>query len=162
MTNRWHMTWEDVDHRIQDLRNAMLEEAYIPELIVGVAKGGLVPATLLAQYFPGIRMISVQVSSYTSEGKKVPEILEPQEVLNMIPDLPSTLVVDDICDSGDTFAYLRRAGLRSVKYAAMLQRREKYQHPRTFVHFAGGPVFSGVWVDFPWERAALPKEQIAF
>lgn len=157
MTDRWNMTWEEVDHRIQDLRNAMLEEAYIPELIVGVAKGGLVPATLLAQYFPGIRMISVQVSSYTSEGKKVPEILEPQEVLNMIPDLPSTLVVDDICDSGDTFAYLRRAGLRSVKYAAMLQRREQYKHPKTAMHFVGGPVFSGVWVDFPWERAAPPK-----
>ena len=75
MEYKVHLTWEQVDTLVTILKNKVLDK--LPEIgsVMGIARGGLLPAVMLSHKL-GI--------PYT----------------NLVD--PNTLVVDDICDSGVT------------------------------------------------------------
>ena len=75
MEYKVHLTWEQVDTLVTILKNKVLDK--LPEIgsVMGIARGGLIPAVMLSHKL-GV--------PYT----------------NLID--PNTLVVDDICDSGKT------------------------------------------------------------
>lgn len=113
--------------------------------IVGVARGGLFPATILAHSL-GIRdMGIINVESYDRNGK------QKKPILNLVPkDLnfnnPETLIVDDLVDTGDTFRELRKH-FPKAKYAAVYAKSYG-------IHTADFKVQmydQDVWLNFPWE-----------
>ena len=75
MNYKVYLTWEEVDDLVNILKQKVLDE--LPEIgsVMGIARGGLIPAVMLSHKL-GV--------PYT----------------NLID--PNTLVVDDICDSGVT------------------------------------------------------------
>ena len=75
MEYKVHLTWEQVDTLVTILKNKVLDK--LPEIgsVMGIARGGLIPAVMLSHKL-GV--------PYT----------------NLVD--PNTLVVDDICDSGVT------------------------------------------------------------
>ena len=75
MNYKVYLTWEEVDNLVDILKQKVLDE--LPEIgsVMGIARGGLIPAVMLSHKL-GV--------PYT----------------NLVA--PNTLVVDDICDSGKT------------------------------------------------------------
>ena len=75
MNYKVYLTWEEVDDLVNILKQKVLDE--LPEIgsVMGIARGGLIPAVMLSHKL-GV--------PYT----------------NLVD--PNTLVVDDICDSGVT------------------------------------------------------------
>jgi len=75
MNYKVYLTWEEVDNLVDILKQKVLDE--LPEIgsVMGIARGGLIPAVMLSHKL-GV--------PYT----------------NLIN--PNTLIVDDICDSGVT------------------------------------------------------------
>lgn len=148
-TSKWAMTWDDIqvsmDSLIRDIKNNRLEVS----TIVAVAKGGLIPAAMVWQEFPEANLVVLRTASYGPKGKTPPVILNPEVLVHQIPDSPATLVIDDICDSGDTFRMLERR-LPSVGFACMLARSNP--EDQFEIDHMGSYVSEGRWVDFPWER----------
>lgn len=76
----------------RDLAN----DDFRPTLIVGLARGGLVPAVHFSHYF-NVEMIAVKYSLRDFAGK------DPLELVRAAIQIHSKiLVVDDICDEGHT------------------------------------------------------------
>lgn len=111
--------------------------------IVAVARGGLVPAAIVARRL-GLRLVdTVCVASYEHRHQGAIEVVKPLQ-----GDGRGWLVVDDLVDSGQT-ARTVRAMLPTAHYAVV------YAKPlgRADVDTWQVAVDQGVWLIFPWDVA---------
>ena len=102
-------TWDQIDQgcsRIVSEVHRRLESEIEPTLIVGLARGGLVPAVRISHLFRHTPMISINYSAKTGRGdnKQADNILIPGDntKADHAPRGSHVLIVDDIADSGNT------------------------------------------------------------
>lgn len=114
--------------------------------IVAVARGGLVPAAILARELDIKLIETVCVSSYDDRAQGEVEIIK-----GMASDHSGWLVVDDLVDSGAT-ARAVRAMLPGAHYATLYAKPDG--RPLVDTHVA--EIDQGVWIIFPWESG--PQE----
>ena len=109
MTENWihpdreNLTWEVFGEASRNLSEQIVESGWFPDLIVGVARGGLIPAGAIG-YAIGVKaMGAINVEFYTDIGQTLdqPIILSPQLDTDSLKG-KKVLVVDDVADSGKT------------------------------------------------------------
>lgn len=126
------------------LRQVMDEQGVAFKGIVAVARGGLVPAAILARELD-IRLVdTVCVVSYDDKVQRDGEV----DVLKSCEgDGQGWLVVDDLVDSGKTFRRLRQM-LPKAYYATV------YAKPlgRDVVDSTVKAVEQDRWIVFPWDE----------
>jgi xanthine phosphoribosyltransferase len=140
------ISWDDVE------RDAILLSKMLAALgswrgIVAVARGGLVPAALVARAL-GIRLIeTVSVAAYQGENLGVPQLLKPPSACG---DGEGWLIIDDLVDTGTTMHIVRTILPRA--YVAVL-----YAKPagRPFADSFVREFHQNSWVDFPWEVSSV-------
>ena len=118
--------------------------------VIGVARGGLVPATIIS-YMLDKPLITYGISSY--KGTKKTEKIHTSQPLNtaeLKENNAHVLVVDDICDTGDTMKYITtNLALGSISYkTACIFTKEK--HKEWLDHY-GLIAPDDKWIVFPWE-----------
>ena len=91
-------TNEQLKGDLQEIIRQMSASGFTPDIIVGIARGGLVPATMLSHYLEKPLM----VINYSLRDNKVTQASEVNDMTRKIKEGLSVLLVDDICDSGDT------------------------------------------------------------
>src|SRR3954466_6225324 len=102
------MHWADLDEATETLAARVHEDRYRPDLILAIARGGLIIAGALS-YALGVKnTASMNVEFYTGVDERldVPMILPP------VPDLVDLaesrlLVADDVADTGETLRLVR-------------------------------------------------------
>ena len=104
--NKIYYTWRDVEHHTQEILRQICSDSWRPDYVVGLTRGGLVPANLISQYL-GCRMETLKVSLrddtecesnlWMAEDAFGHEIETPKRIL----------IVDDINDTGATLNYIR-------------------------------------------------------
>lgn len=110
--------------------------------VVAIARGGLVPAAIVAHQL-GLRLIdTISVSTYNGQEKGESEILSAIK-----GDGEGWLVVDDLVDTGATFRLLRLS-LPKARFAAI------YAKPagKDAADLIEIDVSQNRWVVFPWEN----------
>jgi len=111
--------------------------------IIAVARGGLVPAAIVARELD-IRLVdTVCVSSYNADNQRCDEVLVLKPVAG---DGQGWLIVDDLVDSGNTFRQLRKM-LPKAHYATV------YVKPlgEDVVDTTVIPIDQDIWLVFPWD-----------
>ncbi|MDA8232049.1 MAG: xanthine phosphoribosyltransferase [Magnetospirillum sp.] len=137
------LSWDDIDRDCRALA-ALLAPKGPFRGIVAIARGGLVPAALLARDLD-IRLVeTVCISTYDDRARGTPEVLKA-----LSGDGQGWLVVDDLVDSGAT-AELVRAMLPKAHFATLYAKPEGRPQVDTFV----AEVDQRVWIIFPWEAGA--------
>lgn len=133
--------WETVHLAVETL--ALMATPLKPRLIVGIARGGLIPATLLSHQL-NIPLKVVHAQSYEGTRRN---LMKPTEVIGLTADMMNheTIFVDDILDSGETRNAIARA--ISAPHMFVLVSKRPEWHKTNF--FATVP--KDVWVEFPWE-----------
>jgi hypoxanthine phosphoribosyltransferase len=96
MIKETHYTWEDFNKDILMLCSKIALFGWFPDYIVGIKKGGLVPAVKLSNILnKPLLIVSCQLrDSYGIDFEGFDEKISKNKKF---------LVVDDICDSGETF-----------------------------------------------------------
>ena len=61
MPNKFYYTWTDIENCCLDIVNKMYADAWRPDYIVGITRGGNVPATIISN-MTGIRCEALKVS----------------------------------------------------------------------------------------------------
>lgn len=98
--DKWICNWEDIDDMVHQLHRSMVRKKYKPDFIVGISRGGLVPAIMLSHIFK-VPMLPVVwatrdfIDMDRERVKQVQKLVRKQE--------KNVLIVDDICDTGATF-----------------------------------------------------------
>jgi uncharacterized protein len=142
------MTWADLGDGTRELAEAVVRDGYRPDIVLAIARGGLLVAGALA-YALGVKnTFTMNVEFYTG----VDERLEMPMILPPVPDLVDfretrVLVADDVADTGATLALVKSFLADKVAEArcAVL-----YEKPRSTVQCEYVWRRTDRWVDFPW------------
>ena len=146
------LTWPAYADAARDLARAVADDGYRPDLILAIARGGLLIAGSVS-YALGVKNLHViNVEYYTGVNERLdfPVILPPP--LNLV-DLAAAhlLVVDDVADTGHTLALVRDFCLPQV---AELRSAVLYQKPQSVIDCDYVWRRTDRWIDFPWSTAA--------
>ncbi|MET0269817.1 MAG: phosphoribosyltransferase family protein [Sphingomonas sp.] len=142
---------------VEAIAGALAADGWRPDHIVGVGRGGLVPATYLS-HRTGIPMLSVDWSA------RVPGFAGAllETLAEMGAGGARLLFVDDINDSGETIrtldALMRRAGGAAAghRFAVLLDNSRSVAR----VHYRAREIDRAVdkdWFVFPWEAMATAE-----
>jgi hypoxanthine phosphoribosyltransferase len=141
---------------------------FVPELIVGIWRGGAPVAIVMQEVleFAGMSCnhLAIRTSSYTGIGKATEVKVQGMEVLAaQLPGIHSVLLVDDIFDSGLTMAKVLEE-IRSICASPLLIRTATpYYKPASnrtnlepdfYVHATAD------WIVFPHELQGLTHAEL--
>lgn len=148
--NKVNYNWDDIQEYCKILGNRMKPRKF--DSVVGVSRGGLIPATIIAEEMNVRELRTVGVRSYRLRyGQK-----ETRPILYQTcsPYLMGTvLVVDDIADTGETFEYLmdhfrRNKAITEIVTCSVFVRRSSSFVP----NYYHTDLVGKDWVVFPWEK----------
>lgn len=146
------LTWEGFGYAVRDLARMIAAAEWEPEIVVAIARGGLIPAGSLAYALGAKAMGTLNVEFYSGVGETLPEpmVLPPALDTSAVAGMRA-LVVDDVADSGRTLALVLEM-LRS--HGADVRSAVVYGKPTSIVapDFAWRTTSS--WIMFPW--SSLP------
>jgi hypoxanthine phosphoribosyltransferase len=142
------MTWDDLGDGARELAEAVWNDGYRPDIILAIARGGLLVAGALS-YALGVKnTFTMNVEFYTG----VDERLEMPMILPPVPDLvdfseTQVLIADDVADTGATLELVRAflEGKVAETRCAVL-----YEKPRSTVKCEYVWRRTDRWIDFPW------------
>lgn len=164
--DREELTWELFGTASRELSAQVVASGWVPDLIIAVARGGLIPAGAIS-YAIGVKaMGSMNVEFYTGIGETLaePVVLPPLMDASELPG-KKVLVVDDVADSGKTLKMvmelLRHEGLQLGGASVPVEARSAciYLKPRS-VH---RPDYvwreTDKWINFPWSVAPVITQE---
>lgn len=152
------LDWQTFGESMRVLAQEIVDSGWVPDIIVAIARGGLLPAGAIS-YAMGVKLIgTMNVEFYTDVHETLPEpvLLPPlMDVSNL--QGKRVLVVDDVADSGKTLQLVMQIinekglsldGGEPVKVDAKCA--VIYHKPRSVIV----PDFmwkqTDKWINFPW------------
>jgi len=141
--------WAGFYHLCLELVDRVLTSGKKFDVIVGISRGGLVPARILSDELENPNVVIVRVEYYTDIYKVRPE---PRVV--QVPDLElagkDVLLVDDVADSGRSLEsvskLLKHEGAKSLSIATVFYKPWSLVVPDFYVRTTDR------WIVFPHEQ----------
>ncbi len=143
-------SWEEIQQSCLEISFKTKTDGFKPDIIVGVARGGWIPARIIADILGIGNLTSLGISFYTdiATTEKKPTITQP---ISTNLEGKVALMVDDVADTGQSL----KVGRDHV--AGLLPRRLKiatiYKKPWSIITPDYYTTESGAWIIFPWEQA---------
>ena len=115
--------------------------------IVGITRGGLVPAAIIAREL-NIRVIdTISVKGYNHQTQHPPVVIKAPQA-ELMGDGTGILIVDDLVDSGKTLELVRRL-YPKAHFATVYAKPQGKPQVDTYVT----EVSQDTWIFFPWDMA---------
>lgn len=149
---RERLAWGDFGLATRDLARQVADDGYRPDVILSIARGGLLVGAALGYALDVKNAWTMNVEYYTGVDERldVPMILPPVPEL---VDLESArmLIADDVADTGETLRLVKDfcAGKVAEARCAVL-----YEKPRSLVACEYVWRRTDLWIDFPWSADA--------
>jgi hypoxanthine phosphoribosyltransferase len=142
------MTWPELGAAARQLAETVHGDGFRPDIILAIARGGLLPAAAVA-YALGVKnTYTMNVEFYTDIDQRldVPMVLPP------VPELidvghADLLIVDDVADTGATLDVVQRfceGKVADVRTAVL------YEKSRSIVKCDYVWRRTDRWITFPW------------
>ncbi|AEH25143.1 phosphoribosyltransferase [Pyrococcus yayanosii] len=142
-----YLTWWQVDRAIFALAEKLRE--YRPDVIVGVARGGLIPAVRLSHILNDVPLKVIDVKFYKGIDERAEK---PVITIPIHGDLKGkkVVIVDDVSDTGKTLEVVidevKKLGAKDVKVACLAMKPWTSVVPDYYVFR------TDKWIVFPWEE----------
>jgi hypoxanthine phosphoribosyltransferase len=151
------MSWDDLGAGAQDLAEQVYRDGYRPDIVLAIARGGLLVAGALG-YTLGVKnTFTMNVEFYTG----IDERLEMPMLLPPVPDLVDfheqrVLIADDVADTGATLSLVKdfcEGKVAEVRCAVL------YEKSRSAVNCEYVWRRTDRWIVFPWSARAPVGEE---
>lgn len=173
MTKVVNYTWDDVERAVRDIAMQMYKDNWRPDYIVGITRGGLVPAVMLS-HMTGIPMhtLCVQLATEGLEENTETNCWMSEDAFGYADGVSEVslrkkiLIIDDINRGGDAMEWIMKDWSSSclpnssawneiwhtsVRFAALIDNaNSKVYMDYQCEEF--NDVDSDTWISFPWER----------
>lgn len=124
-----------------------------PDIIVGISRGGLVPARIMSDIL-GIKEVAILgIRFYKGMGKTEESPVITQDISIEIKG-KRILIVDDVADSGKSLIFAKEylKGAKEVKTATLHYKPVSTYKPDYFVSS------TTAWIVYPWEVHEIERE----
>ncbi len=154
MIEKFHcrlVTWRDIENWSKDIVRKVQESGYEPEIVIGLARGGLVPARLIADYLNIKDLYAVKTEHWgltaTPDGQA-----KLAQGLQVSIEGKKVLVVDDITDTGQSIKlaleHVVNHAPKEAKTATLLHITHSKYVPDYYSEEV--PEDNWTWFIFPW------------
>jgi xanthine phosphoribosyltransferase len=180
MTKLLELTDRDINRFVHKIIRQMAQENWRPDYIVGLTRGGLVPAVMLSQYLE-VPLETLKVS-LRDNGEQESNLWMAEDAFGYVPyetglerDRPvcdparrkNILIVDDINDTGATLDWIMKdwpSGCLpnhedwvkvwgyNVKFAALVENSASTFDLVDYYGIEINKLEDPCWVVFPWEN----------
>ncbi len=157
------VSWKDIERWSMDIVKKVKKSGYDPEIVIGLARGGLVPARLIADYLNIKDLYAVKTEHWgltaTPDGKA-----RLAQGLQVSIEGKKVLVVDDITDTGQSLKlavdHINGHKPSEIKSATLLHITHSKYVPDYYSEEV--PEDRWTWFIFPWNvyedmRNLIPK-----
>lgn len=145
---REELTWELFGRASRELAEQIAASGYQPDIILGIARGGLFPAGALGYALDVKNLHLVNVEFYTGVDQRLPLPVMLPPVPNVV-DLSGAkvLIADDVADTGATLKLVRDF---CADHVADVRCAVVYEKPRSSVKCEYVWRRTDRWINFPW------------
>jgi uncharacterized protein len=147
------MSWDATIRHCEELAGKITD--FRPDVIVGLSRGGLVPARIMSDMLDVREVGILGVTFYKAMGKATDF---PRITQDLTMDLSGrrVLMVDDVADTGRSLLvakdYLQRKGVKEIRIATIHYKPNSEFKPDYFV------ASTTSWIVYPWERREIERE----
>ena len=156
---RERLSWAEFGVASRELARQVADDGYVPDLILSVARGGLLVGAALGYALDVKNTWTMNVEFYTGVDERldVPMILPPVPEL---ADLESArmLIADDVADTGGTLALVKDFCLGKV---GEVRCAVLYEKSPSVVKCEYVWRRTDLWIDFPWSAEAPVTQRLS-
>ena len=146
MKKLWYK-WKEMRRDVNTLCREILLDEFNPDVIVGLSSGGLTPGFMMSHWMEKhFKAIKASLRDFPEWEDYLPRKTDEK-----------VLIVDDICDSGETFHKIRehinerKENGVDVRFATLWWNNECNFEPHYYVNEIAKDT-SKTWIHFPWEH----------
>lgn len=165
MIKKRYLSYADVHSQVAELARQITSDGWTPDYIVGLTRGGLLPAVLLSHWF-GVPCNTLKVSLRDGRGESEINCWMSEDAYGYDKEPQRILIVDDINDTGATLEWIKRDWRSScmpgddrwdtvwhgnVRFAMLVNNLAS----TTKIDYAAMEVNKAeedVWIEFPYEN----------
>lgn len=143
------LSWQEVYTLTLQLSERIVESGFEPDILVGIARGGWIPARILSDVLYARTLQNIRIEYYSDvavRGKK-PNITQP---ISGSMKGKNLLIVDEVADTGDSLfhaiEHAKALGAKTVKSAVLHLKPTSCIVPDYFM------VKTTCWTVYPWEH----------
>ncbi len=151
MTKKHFYSWQDIEDMCSNIVKQMYSDNYKPDYIVGLTRGGNIPATIISN------MLDIPCEAMKVSFRNDDRVDKNHWLSKHILD-KNILIVDDINDTGATFKWIWEDWVltekdHSVRFASLTENLASYfGHVKYHVHDTVNKAEEDVWLVYPWEN----------
>ena len=146
-TNKLWYDWKEMRRDVNTLCREIVLDKFDPDVIVGLSRGGLTPGVMMSHWME---------KPFKSIKASLRDFPEWEDYLPRKTD-ERVLIVDDICDSGETFHKIRehinerKENGVDVRFATLWWNSECNFEPHYYVNEIAKDS-TKTWIHFCWEN----------
>ena len=141
-------TWTQIHKMLIKQSKKILSDHFIPDIIIAITRGGLIPARLLSDLLEVQNISTIGIKSYSNIATKM-----NQPSINQKLKIPISgkkiLLVDDVADSGESLQlakkYILKQNNLELKIATIYKKYKSKIDPDYYEKTIKN------WIIFPWE-----------
>ena len=147
MANKLWYKWDEMRRDVNTLCRTITLDKFDPQVIVGLSRGGLTPGVMMSHWFQKpFKPIKASIRDFPDWEEYLPKKTDER-----------VLIVDDICDSGETFIKIQEHLKNAtdlpveVRFASLWWNNECEFKPHYYVQDCAKDT-NNIWIHFPWEH----------
>jgi hypoxanthine phosphoribosyltransferase len=149
------LDWHDIKEILMKLAQDIVKKGYTPQAVVGIMRGGWIPARILSDLLDVHDIGAIEIKFYRGIEERGERPVVTQPLLLDVRD-KNVLIVDDVVDTGKSLQVAINAislqGPKGIRSASL------YTKPWSLIKpdFCYGE--TDKWIIFPWEVREVIEE----
>ncbi len=145
------VSWDEIIKLSMKLSEKMKNDDYIPDVIIAIARGGLVPSRLVADILGVIDILSIKIEHWVETASHTPQakIKYPYKV-NL--DGKKVAIIDDITDTGDSIELAKKYVTENFTPSEIKTATLQYIKPvaKIVPDYYAEEIIEWAWFMYPW------------
>ena len=149
MSNKLWYNWREMRRDVNTLCREIILDNFNPDVIVGLSRGGLTPGVMMSHWFQKpFKPVKAALRDFPDWEDYLPKKTDKR-----------ILIVDDICDSGETFQKIsdflnsrkEKSTQTDIRFATLWWNNEVEFEPHYYAQECAKDS-GNIWIHFPWEH----------